>query len=108
MVCIVILDETNWSDICRYLNKLDRDQIQRLGGELGLSVFNLEKMQNLPGDMVRAWLRQQDNVKEKSGDPLTWSVLVVALRNIGQNGVADDILTNQVCLLELTQSLARI
>ena len=71
-------------------------------------MFNLEKMQNLPGDMVRAWLRQQDNVKEKSGDPLTWSVLDVALRKIGQNGVADDILTNLVCLLELTQSLTRI
>ena len=71
-------------------------------------MFNLEKMQNLPDDMVRAWLRQQDNVKEKSGDPLTWSVLVVALRKIGQNGVANDILTNQVCLLELTQSLTRI
>ena len=108
MVYIIVLDETNWSDICRYLNKLDRDQIRQLGGELGLSVFNLEKMQNLPGDMVRAWLRQQDGVQKKSSDLLTWRVLVVALQKIGQNGVADDILTNQVCLLELTQSLAWI
>ena len=58
-------------------------------------MFNLEKMQNLPGDMVRAWLRKEDNVKEKSGDPLTWSILVAALRNIGQNGVADDILKDK-------------
>ena len=71
-------------------------------------MFNLEKMQNLPGDMVKAWLRKEDNVKEKSGDPLTWSILVAALRKIGQNGVANDILMNQVCLLELTQLLARI
>ena len=71
-------------------------------------MFNLEKMQNLPDDMVRAWLRQQDGVKKKSSDPLTWRVLVAALQKIGQNGIADDILTNQVCLLELTQSLARI
>ena len=90
------------------MNKLDRVQVQQLGGELGLSVFNLEKMQNLPGDMVKAWLRKEDNVKEKSGDPLTWSILVAALRKIGQNGVANDILMNQVCLLELTQLLARI
>ena len=71
-------------------------------------MFNLEKMQNLPDDMVKAWLRKEDRVKEKSGDPLTWRVLVAALQKIGQNGVADDILTNQVCLLELTKSLARI
>ena len=108
MAYIIVLDETNWSDICHYLNKLDRVQIRQLGGELGLSVFNLEKMQNLPGDMVSAWLRRQDNVEEKSSGPLTWRVLVVALKKLGQNGVAGDILTNQVCLLELTQSLARI
>ena len=83
--------DKDWFDICRYLDKLDRDQIQRLGGELGLNVFNLEKMQNLPDEMVKAWLRKEDRVKEKSGDPLTWSILVVALRKIEQHGVANDI-----------------
>ena len=71
---------------------MDQPQIHLLGGELGLIVFNLEKMQNLPNDMVKAWLRKEDNVKKKSGDPLTWNILVKALQTIGQDGIADDIL----------------
>ena len=52
--------------------------------------------------MVRAWLRKQDHVKEKSGDPLTWKALVEALKKIGQQGIADDIFKDhgnlkQVC-----------
>ena len=89
------LDDKDWSDICRYLDKLDRVRIEQLGGELGLSVFNLDRMQNLPDDMVKAWLRKEDRVIEKSGDPLTWSILVVALRKIGQNGISDAILTDR-------------
>ena len=77
--------------ICGYLHKMDRPQIQQLGGELGLSVFNLQMMLNIPGDMVTAWLRKQDDVKEKSGYPLTWKALVDALKRIGQQGIADDI-----------------
>ena len=70
---------------------MDRPQIQQLGGELGLSVFSLQMMLNIPGDMVIAWLRKQDHVKEKSSDPLTWKALVDALQRIGQQGIADDI-----------------
>ena len=73
------------------MRKLDRPQIQQLGGELGLDLYNLEKMKDLPYDMVRAWLRKQDHVKEKSGDQLTWKALVDALERIGQQGIADDI-----------------
>ena len=87
----VTVDDKDWATICGYLHKMDRPQIQQLGGELGLSTFNLEKMKVLPGDMVRAWLRKQDHVKEKSGDPLTWKALVDALKGIGQQGIADDI-----------------
>ena len=76
----VTVDDKDWATICGYLHKMDRPQIQQLGGELGLSTFNLEKMKVLPGDMVRAWLRKQDHVKEKSGDPLTWKALVDALK----------------------------
>ena len=72
------------------MNKLDTDQIKLLGGVLGLNVFKLEKMKTLPDDMVRSWLRQEDDVK-KCGDPLTWEALVNALRTLGKKGIADEI-----------------
>ena len=89
---LIGLDVSDWATICGYLHQMDQPQIHLLGGELGLIVFNLEKMQNLPDDMVKAWLRKEDNVKKKSGDPLTWNILVKALQTIGQDGIADDIL----------------
>ena len=92
LMSLVGLDVNDWATICGYLHKMNRSQIHRLGGELGLIVFNLEEMQTLPNDMVKAWLRKEDKVKEKSGDPLTWNILVKTLHKIGQNGIADDIL----------------
>ena len=68
---LIGLDVSDWATICGYLHQMDQPQIHLLGGELGLIVFNLEKMQTLPNDMVKAWLRKEDKVKEKSGDPLT-------------------------------------
>ena len=91
----VTVDEKDWATICGYLRKMDRRQILRLGGELGLDLYNLEKMKDLPYDMVTAWLQKQDHVKEKSGDPLTWKALVDALQRIGQQGIADDILKDK-------------
>ena len=73
------------------MKKLDRSQIEELGGELGLNIFNLEKMQRLPGDMVKAWLRKENKVTEKCGDPLTWETLVKVLDKIEQTGIADEI-----------------
>ena len=73
------------------MEKLDTNQITRLGGELGLNVFKLEKMKILPDDMVKSWLRKEDDVKKKCGDPLTWEALVKALRTLGQTGIADEI-----------------
>ena len=40
-------------------------------------------------DMVAAWLNGEDDVVT----PPTWATLVEALREIGQNGVADNIQT---------------
>ena len=94
--CFIFSAERDWAVVCHYIDKLNRSQIKRIGGELGLDVFNLEKMQNLCRDMVIAWLRKEDQVKEKCGDPLTWEHLVEALRNIGQNLIADDIFFEQV------------
>ena len=89
---LIGLDVSDWATICGYLHQMDQPQIHLLGGELGLIVFNLEKMQNLPNDMVKAWHRKEDNVKKKSGDPLAWNILVKALQTIGRDGIADDIL----------------
>ena len=83
--------DDDWSEIVGYLRTLDANQIRRLGGELGINIFKLEKMTTLPDDMVKSWLRKEDKVKEKCGDPLTWEALVNALQTIGQNGIADDI-----------------
>ena len=77
------------------MEKLDTNQITRLGGALGLNVFKLEKMKTLPDDMVRSWLRKDDEVKKKCGDPLTWEALINALQTLGKNGIADEILAQK-------------
>ena len=74
---------------------MDGHQIRRLGGELGLDVFTFENMRDLPGDMVKAWLRKENDVQEKCGDPLTWNVLVKKLKKIGQTGIARAILRDK-------------
>ena len=79
---LIGLDVSDWATICGYLHQMDQPQIHLLGGELGLIVFNLEKMQNLPNDMVKAWHRKEDNVKKKSGDPLAWNILVLLTARI--------------------------
>ena len=86
-----VIDDSDWTAVCNYLQKIDKRQILHLGAMLGLCMFNLERMQNLPDDLVKAWLRKEDRVRETSGDPLTWEALVKALQGIGQRGIADDI-----------------
>ena len=56
-----------------------------------MNVFELQKMKALPQDMVTSWLRKDDDVKKKCGDPLTWEALVNALRTLGKTGIADEI-----------------
>ena len=77
------------------MDKLNTNQITRLGGALGLNVFKLQKMKTLPDDMVTSWLRKEDDVKKKCGDPLTWEALVKALQTLGQKGIADEILAQK-------------
>lgn len=94
LLCIFFLylvDEDS-ADIVTYLKRMTKEQIKLLGQELGLLFFTVDGMTNLPQDMVAAWLRMEDKVTEKCGDPLTWEVLVKALKKIGQNGIANTIL----------------
>ena len=66
---------------------LDNEQIVQLGLALGMNYAKLKRMRSLPGDMVAAWLRREDDVLEVSGVP-TWKVLSEALKDIGQTGLA--------------------
>ena len=74
-------------EISRYLMDLDDQQIVQVGLALGMNYAKLKRMRSLPGDMVAAWLRREDDVLEVSGAP-TWKVLSEALKDVGQTGLA--------------------
>ena len=72
---------------------------KRLGLQLGLLHSTMEKIHqqqhysidHCKMDMLSAWLQRQDDVTEK-GVP-SWSVLEAALRRMGQNELADRIVS---------------
>lgn len=79
-----------------YLYTLDMDEVSQLGVEMGLNYRWLRDTKASAGavyreEVVDAWLRQRDGVKEKC--PPTWRNLVLALcsNRIRQNGLADRI-----------------
>ena len=88
----------DYHEVWQSLRDLNRRQILDLGGALGLLLPTLNKMQTLPQNMVAAWLNREDNVLSKSGKP-SWSNLVNALREIGQNGVAEDIKSKYISIV---------
>ena len=44
----------------------------------------------ITGEMVTAWLKQEDNVLEESGKP-SWSSLLRSLKEHGHNGIVAEI-----------------
>jgi hypothetical protein len=58
----------NLFEITRYLSDLSNEQLIDLGGALGLH-FPTLRMNDLPNDMVAAWLLRQEDVLKKSGEP---------------------------------------
>ena len=74
-------------DISHCLNDLDNQQLVQVGLALGMNYAKLKRMQGLPGDMVAAWLRREDDVLGVSGVP-TWKALSEALKDVGQTGLA--------------------
>ena len=80
--------------VTQYLDSMDKRDIIRLGTALGLSYPDLKKMDNLPDDMVYAWLLKKDKVTEK-GLP-TWTTLASALKKIKQNGIVQEIEQEQL------------
>ena len=91
---------TGIDDLCKVKRFLKNvNDWQSLGLELGLLYPTLKRIKKEQhGDisdcmmeMLAAWLQQQDNVSQV-GIP-SWSVLQTALRNNGENELADGIPT---------------
>ena len=73
---------------------MEKKHIYDLGLVLGLTQTKVKAMMDSDtflDDVITAWLRKEDNVKEK-GEP-SWAVLSNALkhRRVSQTGIADDI-----------------
>lgn len=75
-------------EVTDYLRDLNEDHCISLGGALGLTYTNLNRMKRYPEDVVAAWLRKEDNVIKH---PPTWHNLVRALEKISQNGIAYEV-----------------
>lgn len=84
------LTEREHLEIRQHLQLLENNDIVLLGQALGLLRSKLKRMNTLPDDMIDVWLNRQDDVSKNSGPP-TWESLCVALRKIGQNGIAETI-----------------
>ena len=79
--------------IVHYLERISRNQdLVRLGEGLGLNGTELRKRKDSDAfldDLVRDWLERKYRVDEV-GEP-TWRKLVEVLRDVEQNGLANDI-----------------
>ena len=80
----------NLFEISQYLKDMSNSQLRDLGGALGLRYPTLGRMDDLPNEMVAAWLLRQEDVLKTSGEP-TYERLAAALEKIGQNGLAKDV-----------------
>ena len=77
-------------EVTSLLVVMSRDDIMQLGSALGLSFFNLIKMDHTLEGMIAAWLSHADAVLETSG-PSSWTSLATALDKIGHSGIATKI-----------------
>ena len=96
----LFLKFTGSNDLCDVLAEIHQlNNWKELGLQLGLLLPTLDRIERerqlriseCKIDMVSAWLQQQDNVSQK-GLP-SWSVLRAALKKIGENEMADKIVS---------------
>ena len=87
------------------LEELTHSQLKDLGGALGLSYPKMENMNEPTKEIVAAWLRREDYVLKRSGEP-SWKILVDKLNEIGQTGVAKDINREKIANTEEPNSSA--
>ena len=85
-------------NISQRLRPFKNEQLITLGTALGLEFSTIQRMNNLPDDMVNAWLIGADNVIKTSG-PASWASLITALRKIGQQGIASAIQRDETVAL---------
>ena len=83
-------DMSDLFEITKYLGDMDNEQLINLGGALGLRYTTLGRMKTLPNEMVAAWLRREEGVLKRSGEP-TYERLAEALEEMDQTGLAKDI-----------------
>ena len=84
--------------LSKFLKVIPPNDTRSLGGALGISQSKLVKMpdEELTEKLVAAWLREEDNVLSV-GKP-TLRTLATALKDVGQTGLANDILTGNFTL----------
>ena len=95
--CIFLIGipgEEDLIDITDYLLPLEKTHIYNLGLVLGVSHHKTKAMMGSStflDDVITAWLRREDQVKEKA-EP-SWTVLVKALEHprVGQLGISQNI-----------------
>ena len=63
------------SILCEFLKDMDQRGLRKLGGALGLDYTKLQRMRDLPEEMVAAWLRGEDRVLNTSGKPTQASLI---------------------------------
>ena len=82
--------------ISRHLRAMPNRDLIKVGTSLGLSTSRLRRMAPFPPDVVvSAWLNQEDDTVETSGLP-TLQSLVTALRQYGQEDIANKIVEGQL------------
>ena len=69
-----------------HLKDMNREEVIRVGIDLGLSYSRLQKMRMLPEQVIVAWLRGDD----KCGLP-SWNKLAIALENNGHTTIASKV-----------------
>ena len=75
-------------EVVKALDTLLPQDLNTLGTTLGLSYARVKNMeQDKLNGLVDAWLNGVDDIVT----PPTWALLVKALREMGQNGVANEI-----------------
>ena len=94
-ICLSLLSGIDHHhDVCDILKDLNLSHLIDLGSALGLSYIKCKEC-STKSDIVACWLRKEDNVLSKSGEP-TWSVLEDALEKIRQRGIAESVRTRRV------------
>lgn len=56
-------------------------------------IRDLQSAENFRLEVISAWIREEDGVREKGGKP-SWEGLAKALEEIGQNGVGRTVREN--------------